>query len=243
MNKDFSTQQSGRPTTKAGSQSTTTIDQGLRAYMLSIYNYMTLGLVITGVVAFLTASSPTMLETIYTTPLRWVVMLAPLGFVFYFSARIHSMKASTAQLLFWVFSAMMGLSIAYIFVLYTGSSVARVFFITAGTFASMSLYGYTTKRDLTRIGSFMFMGLIGVIIASIVNLFLASSALDFMISVIGVIVFVGLTAYDTQKIKQSYLALDDGDTATKKAIIGALHLYLDFINLFLFLLRLLGTRR
>jgi len=225
------------------SQATAIANEGLRSYMLSIYNYMTLGLGITGVVALLTASSQTMLEVIYTTPLRWVVMLAPLGFVFFFSARINRIQASTAQLLFWVFSAIMGLSLSFIFVLYTGTSVARVFFITAGTFAAMSIYGYTTKRDLTGLGSFMFMGLIGLIIASIVNLFLASSALEFMISVIGVLVFVGLTAYDTQKIKSSYHASDDDGTATKKAIMGALKLYLDFINLFLFLLRLLGNRR
>ncbi len=236
MNKNFST-------TRSGTRTGAGINEGLRSYMLGIYNYMTLGLGITGLVAFLTASSPTMLQAIYGTPLQWVVLLAPLGLVMYLSARIESMRASTAQILFWVYSALMGVSISFIFLAYTGTSVARVFFITAGTFAAMSIYGYTTRRDLTGLGSFMFMGLIGIIIASIVNLFLASSALDFMISVIGVAVFTGLTAYDTQSIKASYSAQDSGEIAAKKSVIGALRLYLDFINLFLMLLRLLGNRR
>ena len=177
------------------------------------------------------------------TVVVWVVMLAPLGFIFFLSARFHHMSFTTAQTVFWVFAGAMGLSLATIFVVYTGTSIARVFFITAGTFAGMSLYGYTTKRDLTGLGSFMFMGLIGIIIASIVNMFLQSSAMHFVISVIGVLVFIGLTAYDTQKIKNLYSEVDSADTATKKAIMGALTLYLDFINLFLMLLRLFGERR
>ncbi|MFN0044373.1 MAG: Bax inhibitor-1/YccA family protein [Alphaproteobacteria bacterium] len=219
------------------------IDQGLRSYMLRVYNYMASGLALTGIVALFTASTPELFQAIFGTPLKWVVMLAPIGFVFLFAARIHHMKASTAQALFWVFAGLMGLSLSTIFMVYTGASVARVFFITAGTFAAMSLYGYTTKRDLTKIGSFLFMGLIGIVIASIVNLFLASSALQFAISVIGVLVFVGLTAYDTQRIRETYLDSDDGETMSKKAIFGALTLYLDFINLFVMLLQLFGARR
>lgn len=219
------------------------IDAGLRQYMLSVYNYMGLGLAITGLVALFVASSPTMLQVIYGTPLKWVVMLAPIGFVFFLSARINSMSVGAAQITFWIYAAVMGLSLASIFIVFTGESVARVFFITAGTFGAMSLYGYTTQRDLSQFGSFLMMGLIGVIIASIVNIFLGSSALQFAISVIGVLVFVGLTAYDTQRIKESYYELAGSDTLAKGAIMGALTLYLDFINLFVMLLQLFGQNR
>ena len=218
------------------------IDVGLRQYMLRVYNYMTGGLALTGVIAYLTANSPTMLNAIYGTPLQWVVMLAPLGFVLVLSFGVHRMSAGMAQIMFWAFAAVMGLSISYIFLAYSGASIARVFFITAGTFAAMSLFGYTTKRDLTGWGSFLIMGLIGIILASIVNLFLQSSALQFAVSVIGVLIFTGLTAYDTQRIKHEYDVQDDAGVATKKAIMGALRLYLDFINLFLMLLRLMGNR-
>ncbi len=218
------------------------IDEGLRAYMLRVYNYMAMGVALTGVVAYMTANSE-LVNIIHGTPLQWVVMLAPLGIVFFFSARINRMSASAAQTTFWVFSGVMGLSLAYIFLAYTGASIARVFFITAGTFGAMSLYGYTTRRDLTGMGSFMFMGLIGIVLAMIVNIFLQSSALDFAISAIGVIVFVGLTAYDTQRIKENYFEGDGSEIMSKKAISGALNLYLDFINLFLMLLRLFGTAR
>ena len=219
------------------------IDAGLRQYMLSVYNYMGLGLAITGLVALFVASSPTMLQVLYGTPLKWVVMLAPIGFVFFLSARINSMSVGAAQITFWIYAAVMGLSLASIFIVFTGESVARVFFITAGTFGAMSLYGYTTQRDLSQFGSFLMMGLIGVIIASIVNIFLGSSALQFAISVIGVLVFVGLTAYDTQRIKESYYELAGSDTLAKGAIMGALTLYLDFINLFVMLLQLFGQNR
>jgi FtsH-binding integral membrane protein len=219
------------------------IDEGLRSYMLSVYNYMGLGLALTGVVAFFVASTPAIYEPIFTTPLKWVVMLAPLGFVFFLSAKIQTMSTSAAQITFWLFAGVMGLSMASIFLVFTGASIARVFFITAGTFGAMSLYGYTTKRDLTAWGSFLFMGLIGVIIASLVNIFVASSALQFAISVIGVIVFVGLTAYDTQQIKAMYYELDASDVMAKKTIMGALRLYLDFINLFIMLLQLFGQSR
>ena len=169
-------------------------------------------------------------------------MLSPLALVFLLSARVAKMSVGAAQATFWVFATLMGASLAYIFIIYTETSIARVFFITAGTFGAMSLYGYTTKKDLTGWGSFLFMGLIGIIIASIVNFFLASSALHFAISVIGVLVFVGLTAYDTQRIKNSYYEGDSTAVASKKAIMGALSLYLDFINLFLMMLRLFGSR-
>ena len=218
------------------------IDVGLRQYMLRVYNYMTGGVALTGVVAYLVANSPTMLNAIYGTPLQWVVMLAPLGFVMVLSFGVNRLSPMMAQILFWAFAAVMGVSLSYIFLAYTQGSIARVFFISAGMFAAMSLYGYTTKRDLTGIGSFLIMGLIGIIIASIVNLFLGSNALGWAISIIGVLVFTGLTAYDTQRIKHQYDALDDASIATKKAVMGALSLYLDFINLFLMLLRLLGNR-
>ncbi len=218
------------------------IDEGLRQHMISVYNYMMIGLALTGAVAFAASTSAPLMNAIYGSPLKWVVMLAPLGFVFFFSARIHAMSFSTAQITFWAFAGVMGLSLSYIFLVYTGESVVRVFLITAVTFGAMSLYGYTTKADLSKWGSFLFMGLIGIIIASLVNIFMQSSALQFAISVIGVVVFVGLTAYDTQAIKEEYFAGDSSDTAGKKAIMGALRLYLDFINLFMMLLQLLGNR-
>ncbi|HEY9536076.1 MAG TPA: Bax inhibitor-1/YccA family protein [Kiloniellaceae bacterium] len=219
-----------------------TYDEGLRKYMLGVYNYMTLAMGITGLVAYAASRSPDLMATIYGTPLQWVVMLAPLGFVFFLSFRINKMSASAAQITFWLFSAAMGLSLAYIFLAYTGASITRVFFITAGAFAGLSLFGYTTKKDLSGFGSFLFMGLIGIILASVVNIFLASSALHFVISVVGVLVFAGLTAYDTQQIKNMYYAADSGEVATKKSIMGALRLYLDFLNLFLFLLQFFGNR-
>jgi len=225
------------------------VDVGLRQYMLGVYNHMTIGLAITGLVALganfaavqdgqLTAFG----QAIYLSPLKWVIMLAPIGMVFLFAARAQAMAASTAQIVFWIFAALMGLSLSSIFLIYTGASITRVFFITAGMFAGMSLYGYTTKRDLTGMGSFLFMGLIGILIASVVNIFLASTALHFAISVIGVLVFSGLTAYDTQAIKSDYYVGDDAEVQAKKSINGALRLYLDFINLFIMLLHLFGNR-
>ena len=232
------------------------IDEGLRAYMLKVYNYMTTGLLLTGLVAYFFGKASIVTNELgqiigitsigamlFGSPLKWVVMLAPLGFVFYLSAKINKMSVSSAQITFWIFSAIMGLSLASIFIVYTQASIARVFFISSGTFAAMSLYGYTTKKDLTKLGGFLFMGLIGIIIASLVNLFFQSSALHFAISVIGVLVFVGLTAYDTQSIKNMYYAGDSESVGGKKALMGALRLYLDFINLFLMLLRLFGQRR
>jgi FtsH-binding integral membrane protein len=218
------------------------IDAGLRAYMLRIYNFMAGGLVVTGIVAYVAASSG-FYQSLAGTPLIWVVMLAPLGFVLALSFGIERISTGTARLLFWTYAAVMGLSLGGVFLIYTGTSIARVFFITAATFGAMSLYGYTTKSDLSAVGSFLFMGLIGIVIASIVNIFLGSSTFQFVISIVGVIVFVGLTAYDTQRIKEIYLESDSPEAADKKAIMGALSLYLDFINLFMLLLQLFGQRR
>ena len=241
---------------KAATQTTVVMDEGLRAYMLKVYNYMTTGLLFTGLVAYFFSKASIVTNEfgqiigvtsvgamLFDSPLKWIIMLAPLGFVFYLSARINKMSISSAQITFWVFSAIMGLSLASLFIVFTQSSIARVFFITAGTFAAMSLYGYTTKKDLTRLGGFLFMGLIGIIIASLVNIFIGSSALQFAISVIGVLVFVGLTAYDTQSIKNMYYEGDSENISSKKALMGALRLYLDFINLFILLLQLFGQRR
>lgn len=228
------------------------IDEGLRSYMLRVYNYMTTGLALTGIVAYMVSSTPALLQLFYAqnavgqvqpTMLAWIAMLSPLAFIMVLSFGIQRMKASTAQLVFWLFAGVMGLSLSHIFLTFTGASIARVFFITAATFAAMSLYGYTTKRDLSGLGSFLFMGLIGIIIASIVNIFIGSSALQFGISVIGVLVFVGLTAYDTQNIKNEYAEHYDDETQGKLAISGALRLYLDFINIFIMLMQLFGDRR
>jgi len=210
--------------------------------MLRVYNFMAAGLGLTGLVAY-AAVATGFYQQIAGTPLIWLVMLAPIGVVLFLSFRIEHMGVATAQAAFWGYAALMGLSLAGVFLVYTGVSVARVFFITAATFVAMSLYGYTTRRDLSQFGSFLFMGLIGIVLASLVNIFIASSALQFAISVIGVVVFTGLTAWDTQRIKEIYLASDPGDVLTKKARMGALALYLDFINLFVLLLQLTGQRR
>ena len=242
--------------TTRSSASEAIIDQGLRAYMLKVYNYMATGILLTGIVALITFKMAVTTDAsgaivgleplgqaIYLSGLKWVVMLAPLGVVFYMSFGINKMTASKAQGTFWVFAALMGLSLSSIFLIYTGASITRVFFITSGTFGAMSIYGYTTKRDLTKFGSFLMMGLIGIIIASVVNMFMQSTMMHFVISILGVLIFVGLTAYDTQKIKNMYLASDSGELMSKKAVMGALTLYLDFINLFIMLLRLFGQRR
>ena len=232
------------------------VDQGLRAYMLRVYNYMASGVAITGVVAYaiyamsvvtgadgaITGLTP-FGNFMFASAFKWVVIFAPLAMVFFISARINSMSLSTAQISFWIFAALMGASISSIFLVYAGQSIARVFFITAASFGALSLWGYTTSRDLSGWGSFLFMGLIGIIIAMLVNLFIASTALQFAISVIGVLVFAGLTAYDTQQIKEMYSVNDDGSISGRKAVMGALRLYLDFINLFMMLLQLFGDRR
>jgi hypothetical protein len=224
--------------------------------MLKVYNYMASGILITGFISLLlfklsvvttvdgSISGLTSLgNVLYNSALMWVVMLAPLGVVFYMSFGIRKMSAAKAQGTFWVFAALMGASLSSIFLIYTGASITRVFFITSGTFGAMSIYGYTTKKDLTKLGSFLMMGLFGIIIASIVNIFMKSTMMYYVISIIGVLVFVGLTAYDTQKIKNMYLVSDSGEMIGKKAVMGALTLYLDFINLFIMLLRLFGQRR
>ena len=226
------------------------IDLGLRSYMLGVYNHMTTALALTGLMAmalnFLSFSGgqlTTIGHIFYNTPMKWVVILAPLGMVFYISARLNKISAGKARNLFYVYAGLMGLSLSSLLLIYTGASVARAFFVTAAAFAALSIYGYTTKKSLTGLGSFLIMGVFGLIIAQIVNIFLASSSLDFMITIIGVLIFAGLTAYDTQKIKNMYLASDSGELMGKKAVMGALTLYLDFINLFIMLLRLFGQRR
>ena len=227
-------------TRPAGTLTQTQIDQGLRSYMLRVYNYMASGLALTGIVAYVVAHTG-LYQMLMTSGAGFVVMLAPLAIVFFMSMKLQSMKASTAQLLFWVFSALMGASLSYVFIRYTGASVARVFFITAGTFAASSLFGYTTKRSLARFSSFLFMGLIGIIIAMLVNFFLHSTPLQFVISAIGVIVFTGLTAVDTQRIKETYAETDGQEITLKKSIYGALSLYLNFINMFMMLLNIMGA--
>ena len=219
----------------------TQVDEGLRKYMLRVYNYMGSGLALTGIVAYVVAHTG-LYQVLYGSGIGFIVMFAPLGIVFFMGAKIKTMKPSTAQTLFWVFSVLMGASLSYVFLTYTATSIVRVFFITAATFGAMSLYGYTTKRSLARWGSFLFMGLIGIIIAMVVNIFMQSEFLYYAISVIGVLVFTGLTAYDTQRIKQTYLESDGQAVMTKKAIMGALSLYLNFINLFMLLLALFGGR-
>ncbi len=229
---------------------TLTYDKDLREYMIKVFNYMGLALAITGLVSFsIMATSVKYLFFTQTASgyglslLGWVFTFAPLVFVFFFSYKISSIKADTAKLLLWCYSGLMGISLSPIFLLYTGASLARVFFITASLFAAMSIYGYTTKKDLTSWGSFLIMGLIGVIIASLVNIFMQSAAIYFITSVISVIIFTGLTAYDVQKIVHIYEVTPKGETQEKAAVVGALSLYLDFINLFISLLRLFGDRR
>ena len=228
-------------------QTGTDIDEGLRAYMLRVYNLMALGLAITGVAAWgtfqLAMSNPAVANLLYASPFRWVMILAPLALVFFLGFRIHTMSVSAAQTTFWAYAALLGASLSTIFIVFTGASIVQTFFITATAFGALSLYGYTTKRDLTAMGSFMIMGVVGLLIASLVNIFLQSSALQFAISAIGVVAFAGLTAYDTQKIKEMYYEGDDDVTGGRKAIMGALNLYLDFVNLFMFLLQFLGDRR
>lgn len=224
---------------------TAQIDEGLRAHMNKVYATMSVGLLLTAAVSWGVGTSEQLVMAIFATPLKWLVMFAPLIMVFAFGAAINRLSAAGAQLFFYAFSAMMGLSISWIFAAYTGISIAQTFLITSIAFAGLSLWGYTTKRDISGWGAFLLMGLIGLIIASIVNIFLGSPALHFAVSVIGVLIFAGLTAYDTQKIKTDYIAhahAMDSEWLAKSAIMGALSLYLDFINLFMFLLQFLGNR-
>ncbi len=227
------------------------MDLGLRSYMLKVYNYMAGGLALTGAAAFGTYNMAVdaggnltpLGVTLFHGPLMWILLLAPLALVFFLSFRIQTMSVGAAQLTFWVYAALVGVGFTPLALVYTSGSLVQAFLVTAAAFASLSLYGYTTKRDLTGFGAFLFMGLIGLIIASLVNVFLQNSAMNFALSVIGVLVFTGLTAWDTQRIKNMYFAGDDGVMMGRKAIMGALTLYLDFINLFLSILRLMGDRR
>lgn len=226
----------------AGARAGADYDQGLRQHMLRVYNYMGLGLVVTGIIAYAVASTPALYVPIFSSPLKWVVMLAPLAFVLLFSFRMQTMSAAGAQAMFWAFCAVMGLSLASVFLVFTGTSIARTFFIAATMFGATSLYGYTTKRDLTQFSSFLIMGLIGVVIASLVNIFLGSTALQFAISVIGIAVFIGLTAWDTQTIKEQYAENFGAESQQKLAVFGAFSLYLNFINIFQLLLNFTGER-
>jgi uncharacterized protein len=217
------------------------VDAGLRAHMLKVYNYMTSGVLLTGIVAMLFAQSD-MAVTVLSSPLRWLLMLAPLGFVMVMSFGFNKLSQGALQALFWSFAVVMGLSMASIFLVFTGTSIATTFFVTAASFAGLSLFGYTTKKDLTGWGSFLIMGVIGLILASIVNIFLGSGTLQLVISFLGVLIFAGLTAYDTQRIKSEYLHFRGHEALGKLAIMGALNLYLDFVNMFQFLLSFLGSR-
>ena len=250
--------QYGRPLTRAEAA---VVDEGLRAYMLRIYNYMVLGLAITGfaalgIYALSVTNDPALVVhtvrgikltalgyALFFTPLKWIVFLAPLALVFFLSFRIENMRPATAQITFWIYAALVGVSLASIFMVYTSSSITRVFFITAASFGALSLWGYTTQRDLSGWGSFLIMGLFGIIIASLVNVFVASTMLQWIVSVVGVLVFAGLTAYDTQRLKNEYIyGAMDGEVMERSAIMGALSLYLDFLNLFTMLLQLMGSR-
>lgn len=231
------------------------VDEGLRSYMLGVYNYMAAGIALTGIVAYFVSAAAVVErvggnvalspfgQMLYASPLKWVVMLAPLAFVFFLSFRVHRMSVPAAQISFWLFAAVMGVSLSSIFLVFTGQSITRVFFVTAAAFAALSLYGYTTKKDLSGWGTFLIMGVVGIIIAALVNIFLQSSALQFAISVLGVLIFAGLTAYDTQRIKDTYYEIaGDATMMAKGAIMGALSLYLDFINMFVSMLQLFGDR-
>ncbi len=217
-------------------------DVGLRSYMLKVYNYMASGVLLTGIVALLFANSG-LAAQVMATPLRWLVILAPLGFVFAMIFGVNRMQTSTLQALFWGFAVAMGLSMSTIFLLYTGTSIAQTFFAVSGAFLGLSLFGYTTKKDLSGFGTFLIMGVVGLLIAMVINLFIQSTAMGFAISAIGVLLFAGLTAYDTQKIKSMYAHIAGSDMMGKAAIMSALTLYLDFINMFQFMLSFMGDRR
>jgi FtsH-binding integral membrane protein len=226
---------------RAGGDVAGRYDEGLRKHMLSIYNYMASAVLLTGIVALVSASSG-ITQALVGTPLIWVVMLAPLGFVLAMSFGLHKMNTATLNILFWAYATVMGVSMSTIFLVYTGQSIATTFFATAGAFAGLSLFGYTTKKDLSGFGSFLIMGVFGLIIAGVINLFLQSSAMSFVISGLGVLIFAGLTAYDTQRLKEEYAHLRGTEYIGKAVIMGALSLYLDFVNMFMYLLRFLGNR-
>ena len=248
MNDRFNTQghMGGQAFGNAAQTQAKEFDAGLRAYMLKVYNYMASGVALTGIVAMvfgqMLMNSPELQQAVFGTGLIWVIKLAPLAFMLVLSFGVNKMSAGTLQMVFWAFAAVMGLSLSSIFLVYTGTSIARTFFITAISFAGLSLYGYTTKKSLSGLGTFLIMGLIGLIVAMIVNFFLQSTMMQFIISVAGVLIFAGLTAYDTQRIKNEYYLMSSGQMMAKGAIMGAVSLYLDFINLFMFLLQFLGSR-
>lgn len=237
---DPRTTAAARPTTVGTREAA--FDAGLRSYMLSVYNYMASGVLLTGMVAMLFARSG-MAQQLLSTPLRWVVMLAPLGFVMVLSFGINKLSTSAARGLFWAFAVAMGLSLSSIFLVYTGTSVAQTFFAAAAAFAGLSLFGYTTKKDLSGFGTFLIMGVVGLLVAMLINIFLRSSVMQLVISGIGVLLFAGLTAYDTQKIKSLYFQVQGTDFVGKSVVMGALTLYLDFVNMFTFLLQFMGDRR
>jgi len=265
FDRNVATARYGRPLTRAEAA---VVDAGLRVYMLRIYNYMVIGLAITGFAALgaymlsVTTDPAAAVRgatgalglraglyltpigyALFVSPLKWLIILAPLGLVFFLSFRVQTMAPTSAQITFWIYAALVGISLGVLFLVYTHTSIVRVFFITAASFGALSLWGYTTQRDLSAMGSFLIMGLFGIIIASLVNIFLGSTALQFVISVIGVLIFAGLTAWDTQRLKSEYIyGAMEGDVLERSAIMGALSLYLDFLNLFTFLLQLLGAR-
>ncbi len=233
---------------------TAVVDAGLRAYMIRVYNYMAAGVALTGVTAWLTFNAAvtdvggklaltSFGQALYSGPVAIIMFLGTLGLVFFLSFRVDKLQPATAFALFMVYSALLGVMLSSVFLTYTGASITRTFFISAASFGALSLYGYTTQRNLSAMGSFLVMGLFGLMLAMLVNIFLKSTGLDFVISAGGVLIFAGLTAYDTQRIKEMYDVQDDGSVAGRKAVMGALALYLDFINLFLFLLRFMGDRR
>ena len=228
------------------------VDEGLRSYMLSIYNYMASGVLLTGIIALLVSSNAALMSVFFTegangrfgpTMLGWVAMLSPLAMVLVMNFGVNKLSETALKGTFWAYCALMGVSLSTIFLAYTGASIATTFFVSAASFGALSLYGYTTKKDLSAFGKFLFMGLVGIIIASIANMFLKSSGLDLAVSILGVLIFAGFTAYDTQRLKELYYQVQGSDMAGKSAVLGALTLYLDFINLFLFLLRFMGDRR
>lgn len=225
-----------------GRTDSATMDQGLREHLLGVFRNMGIGLIITGIVAFAVGSTPALVQLIFGTPLKWVAIFAPLAFVFFFSFRFDRMTAASARTAFYAFSAVMGVSMASIFLLFTGSSIAQTFFVAAAMFLSMALWGYTTKRDLSKMGSFLMMGLVGILIAGLINIFLGSAAMSFVISVLGVAIFTGLTAWDMQRIKSEYFYYAGHEMAAKMQVMSALSLYLNFVNLFQFLLSLMGQR-
>lgn len=235
------TNQYGQPTTATKER-----DEGLRSYMLKVYNYMASGVLLTGIVAMvfggMMQNNPELAQTLFASPMRWVLMLAPFAFIMVMSFGVNKLSSGALQMIFWAFAATMGVSMSWIFLVYTDASVARTFFITAASFGALSLFGYTTKKDLSPIGTFLMMGLFGLIIASVVNIFFPSPMMHFIINVAGVLIFAGLTAYDTQRIKHSYYMYGSSEMMAKGAIMGAVNLYLDFVNMFMFLLQLLGNR-